>query len=85
MILIDVAALWYFISGIKHRKDNIEFNKYIPITAFVLILAFTTLNPLSNDDIKSIGNSEFFNYYVKDAYSLLSGEDVSLDNVQGIF
>ena len=71
LILLDIAVLGYFLMDIKHRKDNIEFNKYVPITAFVLILTFTTLNPLSNDDIESVGNTEFFNYYVKDAYSLL--------------
>jgi phosphoglycerol transferase MdoB-like AlkP superfamily enzyme/glycerophosphoryl diester phosphodiesterase len=80
LVFIDVVLVGFLIFRIKGDYDVFNL-KAVPLLAVVSIVGFTLFNPFGNTDIESVSNREFFNYYLKDAYGLASGDKVEIKKV----
>ncbi|MDW7668455.1 MAG: sulfatase-like hydrolase/transferase, partial [Bacillota bacterium] len=80
LVFLDIILVGFLIFKIKDDVELFKF-KALPLLTVGSIISFTLINPFGNSDIESVGNREFFNYYIKDAYGLVVGEEVDVHKV----
>lgn len=80
LVFADIILVGFLVLRMKDDVKLFRF-KLSPLIIVSSIIAFTLLNPFGNSDIKSLGNNEFFNYYIKDAYGMVLGDEVEIEEV----
>lgn len=80
LVFVDIILVGFLIFRIKDDVELLKF-KALPLLTVGSIISFTLINPFGNSDIESVSNREFFNYYIKDAYGLMIGEEVEVEKV----
>jgi len=80
LVFADIILVGFLVLRMKDDVKLFRF-KLSPLIIVSSIITFTLLNPFGNSDIKSLGNNEFFNYYIKDAYGMVLGDEVEIEEV----
>lgn len=80
LVFADIILVGFLVLRMKDDVKLFRF-KLSPVLIILSIITFTLINPFGNSDIKNLGNNEFFNYYIKDAYGMVLGDEVEIEEV----